>query len=319
MNDREQTLKTEDAAEPIEAPEPESGPVAPVELPDGAIILLPTRNAVLFPGIVSPLTLGRPPSIAAAQTAAQGDKPIGVLLQSDPSADSPGPDDLHRVGTIAEIMRYVTAPDGSHHVVVRGTRRFKIVEFLDGYPFLVAKIEEVGEEEVYSTELAARMHQLRERAREAVSLLPDVPPELAGMIEQLDSPSALADFIANVADMQPAEKQDLLETFDVSERIDKLLREIAKQIEVLRLSKHIGEQTQETLSGRQREHILREQLRQIQKELGEGDESAAEIEELREAIDKAGLPEEAEKQARKELKRLERMPEASAEHGMIRS
>jgi ATP-dependent Lon protease len=319
MNDREQTLKTEDAAEPIEAPEPESGPAAPVELPEGAMILLPTRNAVLFPGIVSPLTLGRPPSIAAAQTAAQGDKPIGVLLQSDPSADSPGPDDLHRVGTIAEIMRYVTAPDGSHHVVVRGTRRFKILEFLDGYPFLVAKIEEVGEEEVYSTELAARMHQLRERAREAVSLLPDVPPELAGMIEQLDSPSALADFIANVADMQPAEKQDLLETFDVSERIDKLLREIAKQIEVLRLSKHIGEQTQETLSGRQREHILREQLRQIQKELGEGEESAAEIEELREAIDKAGLPEEAEKQAKKELKRLERMPEASAEHGMIRS
>jgi ATP-dependent Lon protease len=119
--------------------------------------------------------------------------------------------------------------------------------------------------------------------------------------------------------LAPTEKQDLLETFDVSERIDKLLRYLTQQIEVLRLSKQIGEQTQESLAGRQREHILREQLRQIQKELGEGEDGQAEIAELREAIDKAGMPEEAEKQARKELKRLERMPEASAEHGMIRT
>jgi ATP-dependent Lon protease len=146
-----------------------------------------------------------------------------------------------------------------------------------------------------------------------------MPAEIATAIEQIQSPSALADFIANVSDLTPAEKQDLLETFDVSERLDKLLRYLAQQIEVLRLSKQIGEQTQESLAGRQREHILREQLRQIQKELGEGEEGQAEIAELREAIDKAGMPEEAEKQARKELKRLERMPEASAEHGMIRS
>src|SRR5680860_758617 len=216
-------------------------------------------------------------------------------------------------------MRYVTAPDGSHHVVVRGIRRFKVVEFLDGYPYLAARIEEIGEQEVYSTELAARVHQLRERAREAVNLLPNVPTEIAGAVEQLQSPSALADFIANVVDITPPEKQALLETFDVSERIDKLLRELAQQIEVLKLSKQIGEQTQESLSGRQREHILREQLRQIQKELGEGEDGQAEIAELRETIEKAGMPEEAEKQARKELKRLERMPEASAEYGMIRT
>jgi len=177
----------------------------------------------------------------------------------------------------------------------------------------------VGEAEVFSTEVAARTHQLKERAREAISLLPNMPAEIATAIEQIQSPSALADFIANVSDLSPAEKQDLLETFDVSERLDKLLRYLAQQIEVLRLSKQIGEQTQESLAGRQREHILREQLRQIQKELGEGEEGQAEIAELREAIDKAGMPEEAEKQARKELKRLERMPEASAEHGMIRS
>lgn len=319
MNDQEQSLKAEDATVSTEAAAgPEDKATPHPELPEDALILLPTRNAVLFPGIVAPLMVGRPQSIAGAQAAAQTEKPIGVLLQSDPSAETPGPDQLNRVGTIAEIMRYVTAPDGSTQLVVRGTRRFKILEFLDGYPFLAARVEDVGEAEEYSTELAARTHQLRERAREAVSLLPSVPPELAGTIEQIQSPAALADFIANVADVSPQEKQGLLETFDVSERIDKVLRELAQQIEVLRLSKQIGEQTQETLSGRQREHILREQLRQIQKELGEGEDGQAEIAELREAIDGAGMSDEAETQAKKELKRLERMPEASAEHGMIR-
>ena len=167
----------------------------------------------------------------------------------------------------------------------RGTRRFRVREFLAGYPFLVARVEEVGEAEIYSTEIAARMHQLKERAREAISLLPNVPTEIAGAIEQISRPAQLADFIANVSDLTPKEKQDVLETFDVSERLDKVLRYLAQQIEVLRLSKQIGEQTQESLAGRQREHILREQLRQIQKELGEGEEGQAEIAELREAID----------------------------------
>lgn len=307
MNDTTQFAKTAEA------------PPSDLKLPDRALIILPTRNAVLFPGVVAPLGLGRPQSIVGAQAAARADKPIGVLLQKDPSTDTPGPEHLHRVGTVAEILRYVTAPDGSHHMVARGTRRFRITEFLPDYPFLVALVDEVGEAEVYSTEIAARMHQLKERAREAISLLPTIPKELADAIDQIQSPSALADFVANATDLSPAEKQDLLETFDVQERLDKLLRNLAQQIEVLRLSKQIGEQTQESLQGRQREHILREQLRQIQKELGEGEEGATEIAELREAIEKAKMPEEAEKQALKELKRLERTPEASAEHSMIRT
>ena len=325
MNEIEKPIQSTEARETIVPPEQAAQEAAPpggnaeLNLPEGALILLPTRNAVLFPGIVAPLTLGRPQSIAGAQAAAKADKPVGVILQKDASIETPGPDDLHGVGTTAEILRYVTSPDGSHHLVSRGTRRFRVREFLPGYPFLVARVEEVGEAEVYSTEIAARMHQLKERAREAISLLPNVPTEIAGAIDQIQSPSQLADFIANVSDLTPKEKQDVLETFDVTERLDKLLRYLAQQIEVLRLSKQIGEQTQEELSGRQREHILREQLRQIQKELGEGEEGKAEIAELREAIDKAGMSEEAEKQALKELKRLERMPEASAEHGMIRS
>ena len=325
MNEIEKPIQSTEARETIVPPEQAAQEAAPpggnaeLNLPDGALILLPTRNAVLFPGIVAPLTLGRQQSIAGAQAAAKADKPVGVILQKDASIETPGPDDLYGVGTTAEILRYVTSPDGSHHLVSRGTRRFRVREFIPGYPFLVARVEEVGEAEVYSTEIAARMHQLKERAREAISLLPNVPTEIAGAIDQIQSPSQLADFIANVSDLTPKEKQDVLETFDVTDRLDKLLRYLAQQIEVLRLSKQIGEQTQEELSGRQREHILREQLRQIQKELGEGEEGKAEIAELREAIDKAGMSEEAEKQALKELKRLERMPEASAEHGMIRS
>ena len=327
MNDIEQT--TPQSAEAPQSPPQGEQSAAPavragddgaeLKLPEGALIVLPTRNAVLFPGIVMPLALGRPQSIAGAQEAAKADKPIGVLLQSDPSVETPAPEHLHGVGTVAEILRYVTAPDGNHHLIARGIRRFRVRGFLPGYPFLVARVEEIAEAEVLSTEIAARMHQLKERAREAVSLLPNIPTEIASAIEQIQSPSALADFIANVSDLTPAEKQDLLETFAVGERLDKLLRYLAQQIEVLRLSKQIGERTQESLAGRQREHILREQLRQIQKELGEGEDTQAEIEELREAIDKAGMSEEAEKQARKELKRLERMPEASAEHGMIRT
>src|SRR6476646_9070813 len=307
MNDTTQTSATEQAAS------------SELKLPDRALIILPTRNAVLFPGVVAPLGLGRPQSIAGAQAAARADKPIGVVLQKDASVDTPGPEHLHRVGTVAEILRYVTTPDGNHHIVSRGARRFRITEFLTGYPFLVALVDEVGEAEVYSTEIAARMHQLKERAREAISLLPAIPKELADAIDQIQSPSALADFVANASDLTPAEKQELLETFDVQERLDKLLRILAQQIEVLRLSKQISEQTQESLQSRQREHILREQLRQIQKELGEGEGSGAEIAELREAIEKAKMPEEAEKQALKELARLERTPEASAEHSMIRS
>ena len=215
-------------------------------VPEGALIVLPLRSAVLFPGIVAPLGLGRPQSIAGAQAAARADKPIGVLLQSDPSIETPGPANLHKVGTVAEILRYVTAPDGSHHVVTRGIRRFRVLDFLPDYPYLVAKVEEVGEAEIYSTEIAARVHQLKERAREAIGLMPNIPAEISAAIEQMESPAQLADFVANVSDLTPAEKQDLLETFDVQERLDKLLRILAQQIEVLKLSKQIGEQTQES-------------------------------------------------------------------------
>jgi ATP-dependent Lon protease len=283
------------------------------------LILLPVRQAVLFPGIIMPLAIGRPASIAAAQEAARSQRPLGIVLQTDASIEDPKASELHRVGTTAQILRYVTSPDGMHHVICRGMRRFRILDFIDGHPFLAARVEEVGATEAMTPEIEARLGLLRERAREAVQLLPNAPDEIRTAIDTIDSASALADFVAGVMDASPAEKQDVLEALDVKDRLDKVLSLLAQRLEVLRLSKQIGDQTQHSLSSQQREHILREQLRQIQKELGEGADKSAEIAELRAAIEKSGMPAEALEQADKELKRLDRMPEAAAEYGMIRS
>src|SRR4051794_3581924 len=287
-------------------------------IPQDATIILPVRNMLLFPGLVLPLTIGRPSSIAAAQEAARSGRKIGLLLQDDPKIEQPGPEHLRRVGTIAEILRYVTSED-NHYVICRGLRRFRVEEFLSGYPFLVARIEEIGISEVMTPDVEARMRLLKTRAREAIQLLPNLPPEIATALDSLESPSALADFLAGIIDIPVREKQDLLETFNVTQLLDKLLGLLAKRIQVLQLSREIGEQTQHTLSSQQREHILREQLRQIQKELGDDDVKSAELRELAAKIERAGMPKDAEEQARRELKRLERMPEAAAEYGMTRT
>jgi ATP-dependent Lon protease len=288
------------------------------QIPADATIVIPIRNMLLFPGVVLPLTLGRPASIAAAQEAVRTGRKIGLLLQDDPTIEEPEPQQLRRIGTVAEILRYVTS-EQIHYVIVRGLRRFRVERFLSGYPFPVTRIKEIGVSEVITPEVEARMRLLKSRARDAIQLLPNLPPELGPAIESLDSPSALADFFAGILDIPVQEKQDLLETFDVTQLLDKLLGLIAKRIQVLQLSKEIGDQTQQTLSSQQREHILREQLRQIQKELGDDDPKSADLKELRDKIEKAGMPKEAEEQARRELKRLDRLPEIAAEYGMVRS
>src|ERR1700704_1051195 len=287
-------------------------------IPEDATIILPVRNMLLFPGVVLPMTIGRPSSIAAAQEAVRSGRKVGLLLQDDPNIEQPGPEHLRRIGTIAEILRYVTSEE-THYIICRGLRRFRVEEFLSGFPYLVARTEEIGISEVMTPDVEARMRLLKMRAREAIQLLPNLPPEMAAAIDNLESPSALADFLAGIIDIPLREKQDLLETFDVTQLLDKLLGLLAKRIQVLQLSKEISDQTQHTLSSQQRQHILREQLRQIQKELGDDDVKAAEIKELAEKIDKAGMSKEAEEQARRELKRLERMSEASPEYGMTRT
>ena len=288
-------------------------------LPHDAIIILPVRNLVLFPGVVLPITVGRPRSRAAAQEAVRAQRPMGVLLQSKPESDEPGPEDLHWVGTSANVLRYVTGPDGSHHLICQGERRFRVLQFIEGYPFQVARVQFIEETEAVDSDIEARAHNLMERAVEILQLLPQAPEEMTAALRSVQSPARLADFIAGFVELPPEEKQQLLEMFDLKARLDKLLEVLSHRVEVLRLSREINERTKESIDEQGRRHLLREQMRTIQKELGEGDENAAEIAELDKAITDAKMPEEVEKQARKELQRLERMPEAAAEHSMVRT
>jgi ATP-dependent Lon protease len=300
-------------------PENRSGPGTAPALPPDALIIIPVRNMVLFPGMVVPVTMGRQRSVAAAQEAARSQLNVGILLQRDPEANEPTPAELYEVGTSAGVMRYLTGPDGRHHLVCQGQQRFRVVEFLPGYPYLVARVELIAEQEATGAEIEARMHQLKQRAGEALSLVPNAPADLVAAIEIANAAGQVADLVAGTMDLKPAEKQEVLETLDVSRRLDRVLWLLAYRIEVLRLSRDIGQQTQEAMGARQREYLLREQLRAIQKELGEVDEKSGEIAELTKAIEEAKMPEEVEHQARKELSRLERMPEASGEYSMVRA
>jgi ATP-dependent Lon protease len=288
-------------------------------LPDDALIILPVRNVVMFPGAVFPITVGRERSRTAAQEAVRLERPLGVLLQSKPDVDEPGPDDMHWVGTSASVLRYITTPDGLHHAIARGLRRFRVLQFLDGWPFTVARVQFIDDETQVDAEIEGRARALRERATEILQLLPQVPEEMVAALGAVEGPSRLADFIAGLMDVSAEEMQALLETFDLKARLDKLLSLLAHRIEVLKVSREIGERTRESISDVNRKHLLREQMRQIQKELGEGEEGNAEIADLDKAITDAHMPEEVDKAARKELSRLERMPEAAGEYSMVRT
>ncbi len=290
-----------------------------LELPQNAIPIIPVRNVVLFPGVIIPLTIGRDRSIAAAQQALKAEQPVGLVLQQDPSIDNPMPSDLHSVGTTATILRYVTAPDGTHHLVCQGEQRFRVRQYLEGYPFLVARIEPIQEQEVTSAEIEARVLELKKLISELLELMPQAPSELVNAVQQITSPTILADMIAAFIDIEPEQKQKLLETSEVAERLDRLIDTLTHRLKVLRLSKEISDRTKKSMDERQREFLLREQLKTIQKELGEGEERVEEIEELRRAIEQAGMLEEVKEHALKELKRLERMHESQAEYGMLRT
>ena len=292
-----------------------SGPA----VPEDVLILLPVRNLVVFPGVVLPVSIGRDKTVAAAEEAVKTGRKVGFLLQRDPTVDDPGETDLHRVGTVAAIHRYVTAPDGSRHVVVQGEQRFRVLDFLPGFPFLAARVEPLAESGRGSVEVEARSLNLKRLAAEAIDLLPQAPAELAGAVRAIESPGTLADTIASFLDIKPAEKQQVLETVDLVARLDRIAELLGHRIEVLRLQQQLQQQTREAIDERQREMLLREQMAQIRKELGEDGEGGEELEELRQKLESAGLPEDMLKQAMKELRRLERMPESGAENSMLRN
>jgi ATP-dependent Lon protease len=293
--------------------------IEPAPLPADVLPVVPMRNVLLFPGIVLPITVGREESIAAAQEAVRTGKKLALLLQRDPTVDKPAAADLYDVGVIASVVRYVTAPDGTNHLICQGESRFRLTELVRETPFLAARVQPLTETGESGSEVEARLEVLKRRASEALALLPQVPTELARTLQAIDSPGQLSDLISSFIDVKSAVKQDILETLDIRDRLDKVMKLLAHRVEVLKITKDISEQTEVALGERQREAVLREQMRQLQKELGEGGDGTTELEELEKSIQAAGMPSEVEEHAKKELKRLQRMNEASPEYGMVRS
>ncbi|MBI1942957.1 MAG: endopeptidase La [Betaproteobacteria bacterium] len=316
---KQQVLEGEDSGAAAGKKRPRATALAVRPIPEDALMLIPLRNAVLFPGVISPITIGRSSSIAAAREAVRGELRIGFVLQRDPEVNEVGPNDLHRVGTSGQLLRVAGGAEGAQMLMVQGERRFRVIEFLEGWPYLVASVAWIAEAGGTSPDIEARFLQLKEQAAEAIRLLPNAPDELAGLVQQIESPGQLCDMVANLLDIKNEEKQELLETVDLDQRLDQVLAHLAQRVEVMRLSKEIGDKTRKEFDERQREHVLREQMRQIQKELGDEGDSEAEIEELKKAIEAAGMPEETLKHARKEFKRLARMGEQSGESSMLRT
>ena len=319
MNDPD---PTEPRPDPPQEPAVEPSPPAKARaLPPDQYYVVPVRNMVLFPGVVLPLMIGRERSVDAIQKAVSDDSRVVLLLQKEEAVESPEADDLYRVGTLAEVVRYIDADDGRHHAICQGEKRCRVLEFVAFDPVPIARVEIIEEAagEPEDTEMEARFVALKHQAQEVLQLSPGAPEDLANAVDNIGSPPMLADMVATFMDVPVEERQEVLETFDIRQRLDLVATKLGHVAEVLRLSKKIREETQGTLEKAQREYYLREQLRAIQRELGEADDRSNEIAELDEAIAKAEMPEEAEREARKELKRLERMPEGAAEASIVRT
>jgi ATP-dependent Lon protease len=318
MADEARTETPPTPEEEREAQEVEDSTQAGPEEAEDTLVILAARGMVLFPRVVLPVVVGRERAVRAVQAAVQAEKPIGILLQRDEELEHPEPDDLYSLGTVAAIVRYVTAPDGTHHVIAQGESRFRVVEFTQTEPYLIARIERIEEPEVEADpEIEARFLNLKAQAHRALTLLPQKPEDLDQAIENAQSPSGLTDLVATFMDIPTQEKQEILETVDLKARMDLVQEKLAHLVEVLSLSQELRQKTQGKMEKAQREYYLREQLRQIEKELGEG--SSVEIEDLAKAIEKSKMPAEVKKEARRELGRLGRMPEAAGEYGMLRS
>jgi len=287
-------------------------------VPEDVLIIVPVPDLVLFPGVVLPVTLSGKHALAAAQEAVRTHRRVGLVLQTETGSE-PDPDKLPRIGTAASIVRFVTAGDGTHHLIAQGEERFTLLDYVSREPFLVARIEAHKEAAAIDSDIEARGLTLRERAIEALQLLPQAPAELANAIRAIESVSTLADIVASFMDLKAAEKQEILSTFDLKTRLDRVLALLNRRIEVLKVSRQIDERTREAFDERQKEAVLRERLRQIKKELGETEGSGAELEDLKKAIKDAAMPAEAEEQALRELARLERMPDGAAEYSMTRT
>ncbi len=287
-------------------------------IPD-PIPIVAVRDLVLFPELIVPIAVGRPASIAAIEQAVKNDGLIGIVLQKTDDAEVTSRDQLFSIGTLASVIRYVASADGAHYAVCRGIQRFRLVEILEHSPCLTARTERIESVQIMTPGLEALGLHVRSQAAEVLSLIAGAPKELANMIESIRDLGVLADAVTNYLDIDAAIKQEILEEMSVEKRLARCNDLLGHRLSVLKLFHEIDQRTKSQLEGRERDFMLRERLKAIQKELGEGGDGAGEHSELAEAITKAEMPEEVEAQARKELKRLERTSEASPESAQIRN
>lgn len=281
--------------------------------------ILPLRGVVVYPQTAVPLTVGQPRSIRLVDDVVSGDKLVGLVTAANPELESPGPNDLYRVGTIATVHRLLRAPDGTIRLLVQGMDRFRLGDFVAEEPYLKAKIIPAPEMVESGLEISALARNARDQFQQITQMIPSFPEELAGSITSVEDPLQTAYTIANFQRMELKDAQEILEIDSVSEKLKKLIGLLVREAEVLQIGQKIQNEARGEIEKVQREYFLREQMKAIQKELGEKDEQTAETEEFRRKIEEAKMPEEADKQARRELERLSRLPSAAAEYGVIRT
>ncbi len=281
--------------------------------------ILPLRGVVVYPHTAVPLTIGQPRSIKLVDDAVAGTRMIGLVASKKPEQETPGPEDLYSFGTLAAVQRLFRAPDGTIRLIVQGLARFELGEFVSLEPFLKAKIAFRPEAVEEGVEIEAQVRAARDQFQKITELATSLPPEIVASVLNLEDPLHVAYSIANFQRMDLQDAQSILEENSAIEKLKRLNTMLSREIEVLSLGQQIQQKARSEIEKVQREYFLREQLKAIQRELGESDEQAAEVEEFKRRIDSAGMPEEAEKQARRELDRMAKLPSAAAEYGVIRT
>ncbi|MBL8057623.1 MAG: endopeptidase La [Anaerolineales bacterium] len=296
----------------------DEGAVGDLTIPEN-LAILPLRGVVVYPLTAIPLTVGQPRSVRLVDDAVGGQRIIGLVTSKDAELETPAPEDLYVIGTAAVVHRLFRAPDGTIRLLVQGLARFRLNGFTATEPYLRANITLSPESSEDSLEVEALVRNVREAFQRVAELVPSMPGELLAAVLNVDDPRQLVYTIATYQRMELKDAQELLEMDSVTAKLRRLLGLLTKELEVLELGKKIQSEAQSSMEKVQREYFLREQLKAIQRELGEKDEQAVEIEEFRQKIEAAGLPDEARTEANRELDRLSKLPTAAAEYGVIRT
>ncbi|HUH15827.1 MAG TPA: endopeptidase La [Gaiellaceae bacterium] len=281
--------------------------------------VLPLKDTVVFPESMTPLAVGQERSVRLIDDVVSGERMLALFTVRDDETDPPGWDDLHRVGTVAIVHKMIKVPDGTLRILVQGLQRVRLVEPVQDEPYLLGELEDLPDVLPRSPEVEALTRNVQQQFEQIIGMTPYLPEELQLAATNVDDPSALCHLVASTLRLKTEERQELLELVDVEERLRAVSLILSREVEMSELGSKIQLQVASEIDKGQREFFLRQQLKAIQEELGEGDEHQAEIAELRDQIDQKHLPEHAEQAARRELGRLDRLPPAAAEYGVIRS